>query len=511
MAVTTPSYKAAYPNTKDLAELAHSMAGAQTVALYGRLGEPGTLGQFFGWETAALTLLLGSAFQILLAAAVTGKEEESGITDTILTAGVSRRASASASAVLVTAASTILAGFAGVILAVESPAYEGLSLRGALCFALVVAAATWTFGALTQLIGAATGSARSARRLGFLALALAFAVRALASVKEIGWLSWLSPLGWKDAAAPFTRDLVWQPALLLAVPVVLTALAVARQTRRESGLSAQHHAKVGRTGRLFRARVHSPIGWLLHRHRGALLTWVVVVGLLGFFFGTLGPSLQQTLAQGSSTRQLLEQMTALGGATPLVLFIKLFGTMLGLLIMIHGMMIVLGRARDEAQGRAATELTTGVSTSTALLSSVATAVIHTVLLTVLAVVTVALGTLATAHPEDLDGTDVWASTARCVGLTLPGVWCALGLAALVVALIPRFAWLGWAIPAASGALSMYGGLLKLPSWVMGMSLLEHVPATSSDRWWPLMVFVAVGALAGALSAVAIRRRDVLTG
>src|SRR5699024_2542430 len=79
------------------------------------------------------------------------------------------------------------------------------------------------------------GTPRGARGLGMAYVAVAFAVRAYAGVREIDWLRWLSPLGWRDIVNPYSGDRVWPLVVMLVVTVALMAGAVAVSGARDLG------------------------------------------------------------------------------------------------------------------------------------------------------------------------------------------------------------------------------------------------------------------------------------
>jgi ABC-2 type transport system permease protein len=80
----------------------------------------------------------------------------------------------------------------------------GLPGAGAISLGLAAASGGWVFATVGGLIAQMTQSPGPARGIGLATFALPYGMRAIGDLGDgLGWLSWLSPLGWMR----FTRAL----------------------------------------------------------------------------------------------------------------------------------------------------------------------------------------------------------------------------------------------------------------------------------------------------------------
>lgn len=75
---------------------------------------------------------------------------------------------------------------------------------------------------------------------------------------------------------------------------------------------------------------------------------------------------------------------------------------------------------------------------------------------------------------------------------------------------PGLVLVGWLALAYCAVVMLFGDLLQLPGWAMGLSPFEHLPAMPADPFDPLpvVVLLLVVAALGAAGLDALRRRDL---
>jgi ABC-2 type transport system permease protein len=101
---------------------------------------------------------------------------------------------------------------------------------------------------------------------------------------EAGWASWLSPIGWGQAVAPYTHQNAWPLLLCLGLAGVLLAVSIALQSSRDldSGIIPE------RSGRLHAPRtLAGPLGLAWRLLRNPVIGWVVGGALFGAFLGAV--------------------------------------------------------------------------------------------------------------------------------------------------------------------------------------------------------------------------------
>ncbi|NLT26621.1 MAG: hypothetical protein GXX90_08260 [Microbacteriaceae bacterium] len=298
---------------------------------------------------------------------------------------------------------------------------------------------------------------------------------------------------------------------MLAAGALLVVLARALHRRRELGAGLVPERE-RRRGPL---RVGGVGGWALREARGAALGWAIVVLALTGLFGSMISSLLRTMRESVTTAELLELLAGdasevgLGGV-----FVGFLVAFLALLVLIAAVGLVLRWRGEEASGRLVNELAAGAPRWRSLGARVAVALgVGAALLLAVGIV---LGLLARDQLDDDAGLG-WAMSAA-LG-QLPALVAAVGLAAVLVAVLPRLAPLIWAVVVWTGAVAWLGGLLRLPDGLMRTGLLQHGPQLAASGWpdwgeWLVgapLVLLGIGATCLAAALVLVGRRDLRLG
>jgi ABC-2 type transport system permease protein len=164
-----------------------------------------TLGALTTWRAGLVFTMVGLA-SLLTVIRHTRTDEEAGRRELLGATVVGRNAPLAAALLVVLAADLAI----GALLAAGMLGL-GLPATGSVAFGLAVAAAGWTFAAVGAVAAPLTEGAGAARGLALGALGLAYVLRAAGDTAAgsgggLGWLSWLSPIGWAQQARPYAGD-----------------------------------------------------------------------------------------------------------------------------------------------------------------------------------------------------------------------------------------------------------------------------------------------------------------
>lgn len=505
MAVTPPAYRATYPNQTELEVLAEPMrVNLGLRAMYGIVPDPFTFGAFTQWETGMWVSILGSVMAILLAVRLTRATEDDGIAEIVRSSGLTTRTHAASAAIVVIGACAALGLGSTLALLACSTAIEGMSAIGCMLTGAVVAAATSAAGAIGLLAGHAAKTARGARGLGMAYLGLAFAVRAIADVRELDWLRPLSPLGWRDVVAPFSENRAWALIPMAAVVLVMVWASMTVAARRDLGATWPARGERGSARRTTQWRGHGSWGLRARLEWPTLLGWAVATITLTIFFMSMTGEMTSMLESSPGTAELARQMA--GGSTMEDVFTELMGTWLGLLVACTAVQATLSVHGDEAAGRLTPELASGVRRPRPYVVAWAVAVAA---VTVIIAIAAPLG--ATAAQASTDTPDIASGALWSLGGQWPAAIAAAGIAAFFAAVLPKLAWLAWIPVAWSGVTTFFGGIFGYPDWLMDVSLFAHAPhaADGTVDWTGAIVLAAIGVLGMVLGAVAVGKRDLV--
>ena len=481
---------------------AERAAGARTinsapalVALYGPIYDVTSAAAIAFVKLVVLNAAIVALVAALLVVRHSRADEELGRRELVSAGQVDRHAPLAAAVAVGCVFSLVVGVLSGL-----AAAASGAGVGGSLLMGAEWAASGIAFSGVAAVAAQLTSGARAARGLVVGSLAVTYVVRAVADVTDLGWLTWLSPVGWAQQTRPFAGDRWWPLVLHLALAAVALAVAVAVESRRDLGAGVLPDRPGPARGSLASA---TALAWRLQR--AGLVAWTVGLGLLGFVVGSVVTSLGDLL-DTADARAMIEQMGGTG-----VLEDAFVSAELGFLaVAATGYALsAAGRAHaEEVAGRLEGLLATPTARRTWLAGHLLVAVGGSAVL-----VTVIGLSLGSAHAIGASSWGVVWPDLTAAWVRLPAIWVVLGVALLLYAIRSSWFVACWAVLAASVVLTELGELLRLPDAVTDLSPYSHVPqlpATSFDAPAVLgLLAVAVVLLVAAF--VRFDRRDVSAG
>jgi ABC-2 type transport system permease protein len=500
LAGTMVATAAAIAGLYDTPAKIHSYAAAVTAgdalqAINGHVEGIDSLGGVIQDEFGFLASILVPLVGISLITRATRHEEELGRLELLLGGRVARHQPTLAA--LVTATGTVLATAA--LFAAGLTAY-GVPVSDAVLYAASLAALAFVFAGLAALLAQVSVHGRTVYAWSLLVVAASYVLRGVGDVTGT-WVTWLSPLGWAEKAAPFGGQRWWTLVVPLAVGTVLGALAVTLARRRDLGSGlVRGGAGPGQAS----AGLRHPLGFAVRVHRPAILGWLAGGLLLNAMMGTLA----QQLIDAMDGNPALADAMGVSQVDPVDGFVAASQLYLAVIAAGYAVQAVGTLRAEEAAGRLEARLT-------GTLSRLRWLGAHAVVVLAGLVLIVVVASLALA------GTTAWSvgdaaefGTIMATGLAyLPatGVLAALGLA--VFGLRPRAYALAWAAYAAVAFIAFLGPGLTLAQWVLDLAPTTHVgnPPVGSVSVAGLAWLSAVAIALLVVGLVAFRRRGVPQG
>ena len=182
-------------------------------------------------------LMLGAALMgILTISRHTRSEEQTGRAELIRANVTGRHTQLIAALVLAVLMSALTS--LGMAVAFYFSQAEPRPFSSALLFGVSVGSVGVVFAGVAAVTAQLSAFARACSGIAGAVLAAFFIVRGLGDMSavqdgDLDWLSWLSPLGWAQQTAPFTLDRWWPLWLSAGFFVLLVALALTLQSRRD--------------------------------------------------------------------------------------------------------------------------------------------------------------------------------------------------------------------------------------------------------------------------------------
>lgn len=500
LAVFPPAYESYYPTPESRETfLAGMQANAGMSAVYGPLEAPASLGQLVAWEAGGLLLVLGAVMAVLMVTGLHRKSEDLGYTELQLSTGISRLAPASAALAATAIGSAIMGLGCGITLAVSQLWVPEMTVSGAVAFGATTTLAMIGSALLAQTAMLFVSDAHAAGRVGLLTVALSFLVRALADTENIGWLNWLSPLGWKTVIAPYLDDDLGAAALVaLLCAVVAAGLLAAERTREYDTALIRLPRRTRHRARRINGVAHltAILTW------ATILTWVLVISGLAWFLVALTGSLSGWMETDESIGQVFDQM--FGSGDMKTEFIVYVAKLLGILVATTGIQTVMSYRSGEKDGTVDLLRSTGIQRWVPFGSVILLAGTGVLLATVglLAGSWLGLSTQDSTVAQDYDTAlpAAWSQAAPALLLT--------AIAVAIVGLAPRMAQFAWAPVAAATILTLFGPLLQAPQWLIDLSPFEYVVRPDEGSWAVHGVMGAAAILLILLGLYAVQRREV---
>jgi ABC-2 type transport system permease protein len=198
-------------------------------------------------------------------------------------------------------------------------------------------------GAVTSQLGATRGQAAT---LAGVILGAAYIVRMVADSRtSLGWMRWLSPIGWLEEMRPLQDPRPLPVAAVLILVLTCAVLAVWLAGRRDVSDSMLKERATSRgKGRL----LLGPTSLALRVSRTSLLSWLIGIATLAAMYGSLARAAANLLADSPAFAAALGRLGARGASEGY----------LGLTFMVIGAAIALAAASqisairaEEAGGR----------------------------------------------------------------------------------------------------------------------------------------------------------------
>jgi len=496
--LTLQSLSDLYPEQADRDAMIETMQNPVMIAIAGKsegLDHYG-IGTMFAHQMILFTALAVGIMAILLTARRTRGEEEDGQLELLRSMPTGRQSQLAAVSLAMLIAFVLLA--LGLVFGIEAMQAQGTSLAGSLLYGAALGVIGLFFTGLTACFAQLSSTSRGTIGLSFGALIFFYLLRAIGDVSN-ETLTWLSPFGWIEMSQPYVVNR-WQPVLLTFGVALLLHVAAFLLNEKRDFASGYLKAKPGKThaGKL----LSGPFSLLFRLQRTSLIAWTAGMVLLGAMYGSVLGDLEKYFQDNEMLQQIL---AAQPGFSLVDQSIGMLMFMLAIFASIPALMALLKLQGEEKKARLDLVYSLPQSRLRLMLDAWAAAVmIGTVMLLI-----AALG-LAAAGNAVLDDPVGYAVFMKAAAVYLPAIWTLLGIAGLLIGILPKWSGLIWAYVAYAFIAVYMGDLLKMPGWLRKLSPFEFVPQIPVEKLhWGELSFLALFALIVFAAGLAgYRRRDL---
>lgn len=498
--VVAASYDSVFPTVADRLALAHTFGANEVVRLF--VGKPYdllTTGGYTAWRFGGFAAIVAASWGAVAAVRALRGAEERGTVELVLSHPLARHELFAAFLIALSAGCALLwaASLLGLALA-------GLPLVGSAFLALATVSPALPLAAVGAIASQIAADRRIASELAAAAVAGSVLLRAVADTASgAGSLRWLTPLGWAEEARAFAGSRTAPLMLAIAASAGGFALAWALWRSRDVGKGAIRGREEARARTLL---LGSTARHAAREQLGSLAVWVAGTALFGLALGLVAASFKS----GALPEGLRQRLAEISGApldTPRGA-VSYYCLTLALGLAIFACQQVGAIRREEVEGRLATVLALPIVRTRWFCERLALAVFASIGLAIVFGIWMWAG--VAVRGADVGFADALAGAVN----TLPVAFLFLALAALLFALVPRFAGgASYGLVLAAFSVQLLAALADIPDWVAELSPFAHLALVPAQPFAETTTVAFLGS-AGALALVALAgfgRRDVAQG
>lgn len=371
--------------------------------------------------------------------------------------------------------------------------------NGAMLFGAILGATGLVFAAFTALFVQLSANNRSVLSYTFIFMGIVYMLRAVGDMNaEV--LSIISPLGLIFRAEAFVGNYWWPVIVLVVISVLVAAGAMYLNSVRDLGAGFIAE-KPGRARGNWLLKAHSGLAFKLSK--GSLIGWSICIFVLGASYGSVFGDIEAFISSSDVFAQIFYGVATSELAAAFMSFVIV---MMAVVLAIPVVSVVLKVKAEEKKNRMEHVISRNVSRSRVMLDYVIIAAIAAPVMLFL----LGIG-LFSASAAVMDEAIPFGMMIRSVMVYLPALWLLLGVAALLVGLVPKLTSLAWFYLGYSFIVAYLGQLLNMPDWMAKTTPLGYIPAYPMEeiQILPLLALVGISVVLVAIGLVGYRKRDVL--
>ena len=374
---------------------------------------------------------------------------------------------------------------------------ESIDLPGSILYGITLTTIGLVFAGVAAVFAQLCQTARGATGLSMAFMIGSYLLRAVGDMNnEV--LSRISPLGLIIRTEAAVNNYWWPVFILLAVAIVLFVKAFWLNSIRDmdQGFIPARSGKSRASKILVR-----PTGLSLRLMRGTIIAWVLGMVLLGASYGSI-------LGDTEAFSDIVAQVTGgvIKGGDMTRTFVSVLMKIMAICATIPCLIMVLKLRTEERRGRLEGLLAAPVSRRRIFNSYVLPALIFSVVAPILTAIGLYGASAPSMETPIAFGDLVWS-----VVVFMPAIWMTIGLATVLVALLPRRTSLIWAFLTFSFFVIYLGNMINMPGWVGQLTPFGHVSETLVDNTnYPPLIITSVLAIALLFAGSKIyQRRDMV--
>ncbi|HUX88497.1 MAG TPA: ABC transporter permease subunit, partial [Chloroflexota bacterium] len=284
---TVKAFVSGYPTLTERMQLAQSLQAFST--LMGLPHRAETVAGFTAWRVLVVAVIIGAIWGLQTSTGLLRGEEEAGRWELLL-AGQTTKRWATLQALIGFGASLTAMFVLTALFVFAAGSLPGAHFHvvGSLLFALALVSGAAMFLAVGTLASQLSATRGQAATIAAVVLGAAYVVRMIAdSRSSLGWLRWLSPIGWVEELRPLQNPQPVALAPIVGLVLVCGAVAVVLAGGRDLNASV---LREGNPGRGAAWSLIGPTSLAVRMSVPAGLAWLAGVAGMAAVYGSLARS-----------------------------------------------------------------------------------------------------------------------------------------------------------------------------------------------------------------------------
>ena len=499
--VTALGINGIYTTSVDMAGMTETMRNPAMIAMAGPIFDLNnyTIGAMMAQMMLLFTIIAVAFMNIFLVVKHTRKDEESGRVEMIRSLPVGRLSNLSSVLITSVIINVVIALVMGTSLGLLN--ISTMDFSGSMLYGFAIGISGILFAGITAIFVQVSATSRTALTYSFLFLGGAYLLRAIGDVgTEI--LSFISPLGLALRTEVYVNNYIWPLVVLTVVTMLAVGFAFYLNSLRDLG-AGLIPSKPGR--KEAKQSLLSPFGLALRLSKSFLITWAIVMFVLGAAYGSIFGDLDAFL----ESSEMIQQMFLTPGVTFTIAeqFLSTLTVIYGIVTCIPVVLLLFKVRAEEKKDRLENLLAKKVDKLSILGSYLIIAFISSIAFVFL----YGLGLWVAAYSVMTEPISL-VTVLQSSMVHLPGIWILLSLGVLIIGLLPKLTKLIWFYLGALFFVTYFGDLLQLPSWIIRTTPFGNIPKLPIEamNWTPVAILIIISCILCAIGFNAYRRRDIKT-
>lgn len=456
-----------------------------------------SMGSFFTSIMIIWTAILAIIFAILITIRNTRAQEESNLSELLLSKSIGRLALPMAS--FLEQFVLFFAIFLINVIGLYGLNINGLSLESAILFSASVSLVGMVFSSLTILFAQLASTTSGTNILSFTSFLIAYLFVIIGSQAHKNTLLWFSPLGWLSKISLTDKNYYGPIWLMVIISLILLGIALFLQLNRDLGAGLLPTSK----GKDHASKALAGFSTLAIKNQiTSSLVWIGVLFVAGLAYGSVFKDIGKIAASNPILMKIIAQQKDL----MIINFSFMILGIFAIISLVPGILHVYRIKSDETKGYL--ELVHSKKTSRTKIFTTYLGI--GVVDSFLTFISGALGIFVAQNsnlPDPISGAHFMNATIAF----LPIILAIIGVSALIVTFAPKLVNIIWLVLYYSFFINYFGKLFKMPKWAMNLSPFNlikkswNTPLSTSY----IVIFLIVAAVLTGISFYKYHKRDLI--